>query len=272
MSRLGLIAGGGGLPGEIADACARAGRPVFVIRLKGSADADLSQFAGEDVGLAELGRCFKALRRAGCERVCFAGRVVRPDFSALMPDLAGLRHLPAVAAAARGGDDALLRAVLRVFESEGFQVEGVGEAAADLTLAAGPLGRIAPSAGDEADMRAALEGALHIGASDRGQAAVARNGIVTATEDQAGTDALLIRVASAPGGPGGVLAKAPKPGQDLRVDLPTIGLATIERAAEAGLSGVIGPAGAVLVVGREAVREAADRLGLFVFGVPAGLP
>lgn len=267
MARLGLIAGGGGLPAAIADACAREGRPVFVIRLKGSADPGLARFAGEDVGLAELGRCFKALRQAGCDRVCFAGKVARPDFSTLMPDLVGLRRLPAVAAAARGGDDALLRAVLKVFETEGFVVEGVGEAAAGLALAAGPLGRLAPAAADEADLRAALDGALHIGASDQGQAAVARGGAVVATEDQAGTDALLVRVASLSGGPGGVLAKTPKPGQDLRVDLPTIGVATVERAAEAGLSGIVGPAGAVLVVDRAAVREAADRLGLFVFGV-----
>ena len=97
MGVLGLIAGAGGLPLEVARACERAGRPVFVIRLKGMADPALDAFAGADVGLAEFGGCLKALRGAGCDRVAFAGKVRRPDFAALKPDLQGLRRLPAIA-------------------------------------------------------------------------------------------------------------------------------------------------------------------------------
>ena len=109
MQKLGLIAGGGSLPVEIAEHCRRSGRPLFVIRLKGFAGAGLEPFAGAEVGLAELGKCFKALKRAGCEAVCLAGQVNRPDFATLMPDLRGLAALPAAIAAARKGDDALLR-------------------------------------------------------------------------------------------------------------------------------------------------------------------
>src|SRR5205809_6912052 len=107
MQKLGLIAGGGTLPVEIAEHCARSGRPFFVIRLKGFAGPELLPFAGAEVGLAELGKCIRALKRAGCRNVCLAGNVARPDFSALMPDLRGLAALPAAIAAARKGDDAL---------------------------------------------------------------------------------------------------------------------------------------------------------------------
>ena len=95
MQKLGLIAGGGDLPIEIAEHCRRAGRPMFVIRLKGFADAGArAPIAGAEVGIAELGKCIKALKRAGCEAVCLAGIVSRPDFAALMPDLRGLAVLP----------------------------------------------------------------------------------------------------------------------------------------------------------------------------------
>ena len=275
MSKLGLIAGGGGLPVAVAETCRAAGRPLFVIRLRGIAEPALADFEGEEIGLAEFGRCVRALRGADCRSVCFAGKVGRPDFSAFRPDLAALKHLPDVIAAATKGDDALLRAILGAFEKEGFQVEGVGEAAAPLLLEAGPLGRLAPGTDALADVTAALAGARQLGLTDMGQAVVARGGRVVASEDQQGTDALLAKcserldpAAGAP--PGGVLAKAPKPRQDRRVDLPTIGVTTLEHAAAAGLLGVVGEAGALLVVDKPAVRAAADRLGLFVLGVEGG--
>ena len=109
MGRLGLIAGGGDLPRLVIDACAAAGRPLLVIRLRGFADADLGGDAGVDAGLAELGRMIKALRQHNCDSVCFAGLVSRPDFSTLIPDLRGMAALPGAISAATRGDDALLR-------------------------------------------------------------------------------------------------------------------------------------------------------------------
>src|ERR1700748_22820 len=157
------IAAGGSLPVEIAEHCERSGRPLFVIRLKGFAGAGLEPFAGADVGLAELGRCIKALKRAGARSVGLAGQVARPDFSTLMPDLRGLAILPAAIAAARKGDDALLRMLVGEFEKEGFTVEGAHEVMDDLSLGAGPLGRIAPAPEHAADIDQALEVARTIG-------------------------------------------------------------------------------------------------------------
>jgi UDP-2,3-diacylglucosamine hydrolase len=279
MQKLGLIAGGGNLPVEIAEHCLRSGRPLFVIRLKGFAGADLEPYAGAEVGLAELGKCFKALKRAGCTAVCLAGQVNRPDFATLMPDLRGLAALPAAIAAARKGDDALLRMLVGEFEKEGFAVEGAHQVMDDLGLAAGPLGRLAPSPEQMADVRHAMDVARAIGRLDAGQAAVVCRGLVLALEAAEGTDALLARVADlpealrgTPDAPLGVLAKAPKPAQETRVDLPTIGPATVEAVARAGLAGIVGEAGHLLVLDREAVIALADDLGVFILGAEPHVP
>ncbi|HVK41715.1 MAG TPA: UDP-2,3-diacylglucosamine diphosphatase LpxI [Phenylobacterium sp.] len=274
MQKLGLIAGGGNLPVEIAQHCEQAGRPFFIVRLKGFSGPEIARYPGADIGLAELGKCFKALKRAGCKAVTLVGTVDRPDFKSLAPDLRGLMALPTVIAAARKGDDALLRALVGEFEKEGFAVEGAHEVMGDLTLPVGALGKVTPSAQQMADVERALQVARAVGELDVGQGAVVCEGLVLAVEAQEGTDAMLRRVAElprtirgAPDAPRGVLAKAPKPIQETRIDLPTIGLNTIHRAAQAGLAGVAGQAGGLLVLDRDAVIELADELGLFVVGV-----
>jgi DUF1009 family protein len=279
MQKLGLIAGGGSLPVEIAEHCQRSGRPLFVIRLKGFAGPELAPFTGAEVGLAEFGKCFKALKRAGCGAVCLAGNVARPDFTTLMPDLRGLAVLPAVIAAARRGDDALLRMLVGEFEKEGFVVEGAHEVMDDLGLGSGPIGRVTPSEEDLADIDHALDVARAIGRLDVGQAVAVCRGLVLAVEAAEGTDAMLARVAELPealrgraGAYAGVLAKAPKPIQETRVDLPTIGPATVRGVALAGLAGIVGEAGRLLVLDREAVIELADELGIFILGVEPHAP
>jgi len=279
VQKLGLIAGGGGLPVEIARHCERAGRPLFVIRLKGFAGEGLAEFAGAEVGIAEIGKCLKALKQAGCRAVCLAGQVARPDFTSLVPDMRGLLLLPKAIAAAGKGDDALLRLLVAEFEKEGFPVEGAHEVMNDLSLGAGPLGARAPTDVDLADAQRALQVARAIGAMDIGQAAVVAHGLTLAVEAQEGTDAMLKRVADLPshlrGRPGagaGVLAKAPKPMQETRVDLPTIGLATVEAVARAGLAGIVGEAGRLLVLDREAVIRLADEMGVFIVGVEPDAP
>jgi DUF1009 family protein len=274
MRKLGLIAGGGGLPVEIAEHCERSGRPLFVIRLKGFAGDGLAPYAGAEVGLAELGKCIRLLRQAHCEAVCLAGQVARPDFTTLVPDLRGLKALPGAVLAAGKGDDALLRFLVGEFDKEGFAVEGAHEVMEDLSLPAGLLGARGPSERDRTDADRALAVAREIGRLDVGQAAVVCRGLVLALEAQEGTAAMLQRVGDLPeairGKPGaaaGVLAKAPKPIQETRVDMPTIGLATVQAAARAGLAGIVGEAGRLLVLDREAVIAAADELGLFILGV-----
>jgi hypothetical protein len=274
LRKLGLIAGGGGLPLALAEHCQRTGRPYFVIRLRGFAEPPLDAHPGEVAGIAEIGRIVRLARDARCDALCFAGIVRRPDFAALKPDMRGLTWLPGAAMAARSGDEALLRFLMNGFEKEGFAIEGAHEVMGELRLPAGPLGAIAPGDADRADIAKAIETARAIGALDIGQGAVVCDGLVLAVEAQEGTDAMLRRVGELPadlrGAPQrrrGALAKVAKPIQEERVDLPTIGLATVEGAARAGLAGIVGVAGKMLVLDREAVTRAADAAGLFVVGV-----
>lgn len=274
--KLALIAGGGALPLSVAARCEAEGRPVFVVRLAGFADSHLAHYPGIDAGMAEIGRILAAMKSAGCRAVCLAGIVNRPDFRTLRPDFKGATLLPGIVKAATQGDDALLRKILSVFEAEGYEVEGADDILGGETLTTGALGAHQPTAEQLSDLRKALYVAEKSGELDIGQGAVVCDGLVLAVEAQEGTDAMLMRVASLPADlrgssrqPRGVLAKAPKPIQDLRVDMPVIGARTVELAAAAGLSGIGGLAGGLIVIDRQSIVETADRLGLFVWGEPA---
>ena len=280
MSRLGLIAGGGALPVSVAARCEAEGRPVFVVRLAGFADPHLARHPGLEAGMAEFGKILAALKRAGCTGVCFAGTVSRPDFKTLKPDLKGATLLPGIIAAANKGDDALLRKILSVFEGEGFLIEGADDILGGETLSGGALGVVRPTEAQLSDLRKALYVAEKAGELDIGQGAVVCDGLVLAVEAQEGTDAMLARVAGLPvdlrgsaADRRGVLGKAPKPIQDLRVDMPVIGARTVEMAAAAGLAGIGGVAGKLILIDQAGLIEAADRLGLFVWGeAPGGAP
>ena len=273
MRKLGLIAGGGELPTTLARHCRAAGRPLFVVRLTGFAPAELADFDGADLGMLNFGAGIDALRGAGCEAVCFAGKVDRPHFQSRGAE-PGDGVPISVAQAASGGDGGLLTVVTREFERASFVIEGPDEVMRDLLLPQGSLGRHSPGAAQWADIHRALEAARVIGALDAGQGAVCCDGLILALEAQEGTDAMLRRVENLPPAirgstdePRGALAKACKPTQDARIDLPTLGPSTIRQAARAGLAGIAGEAGRVLIVDRAAMVTLADRLGLFVEGV-----
>ncbi len=273
MNKLGLIAGGGALPVSVAARCEAEGRPVFVVRLAGFADDHLARYPGLDAGMAEFGRILSALKKAGCTAVCFAGTVSRPDFRTLKPDLKGAALMPGIIAAATRGDDALLRKILSVFEGEGYAIEGADDILGGETLPVGALGAVRPTEEQLSDLRKALHVAEKSGELDVGQGAVVCHGLVLAVEAQEGTDAMLARVAGLPADlrgsaqeRKGALGKAPKPIQDMRVDMPVIGARTVEMAAAAGLAGVGGFAGRLILIDRAGLIEAADRLGLFVWG------
>lgn len=275
MAPLGIIAGLGALPVQVAEAAMARGQGVYVLRLKGFEEPALEQFPGEVSGIAELGKAFKAFRNAGCEQICFAGIVKRPDFKALKPDMKGVSLLPKAIAAARKGDDALLTFMISVFEDEGFEIIGADEAAGRLEAPEGLLVGPAPSEAQLEDLRKAAHVALEIGRLDIGQGAIVANGLVLCVEAQEGTDEMLKRCASLPreirGSETerlGVLVKRPKPQQERRIDLPTIGKKTLDGAAAAGLAGIGYEAGGALIVDVDTVKAHADALGLFLFGFP----
>ena len=268
--RLGLIAGGGAVPGNVADAALAAGMDVHILAFEGVTEPELlERLPHSFIRFDKVGGTVEALRRNHCDSVCMVGKVARPDFSKLRPDMAGIGLLPKVIAAAAKGDDALLQVLVDFFEKKGFQVLGAHEIAGDVLAEAGRLGRREPTGNDRSDIAKAVQVVDAIGALDIGQGAVVRDGLVLAVEAAEGTDRMLARCGDLDG-TGGVLVKLTKPGQDHRVDLPTIGVATVEGASAAGLNGIAVEAGAAIIIDRAATIRLADEDGLFVIGLDRG--
>jgi hypothetical protein len=274
---LAIICGGGSLPLTIADLVTAHGRAVVLFPLHGAADPQSgARYPHHWVHVGQLGRFTRLARAAGCRDVVFIGSLVRPAFWQLRLDWTTLTVLPRVAAAYRGGDDHLLTGVARVFERQGFRMFGAHEVAPEILLREGAFGRSQPSERAQADIAFGLDYLHAAGPFDIGQAVVVADKHVLAVEAAEGTDAMLTRVAQLRANgrireaSGGVLVKAPKPAQDRRFDLPSIGPQTIEGAVRAGLSGVAVVAGETVVAEPEALLVAADRADIFVIGVPAG--
>lgn len=274
VAPLGIIAGLGDLPFEVARSVESSGRPVFVIRIRGFEEPRLERFRGAVLSAGEIGRQFQHLKDAGCQDVTFAGVVRRVDIDDLVLDERGAELLPVIMGAGRDGDDALLRRIAEIFEHEGFTVIAPDQVARGLIAPAGLLAGPEPSDEARSDLAAAARIARVIGAYDIGQGCIVCRGLTLAVEAQEGTDAMLRRVAALPNairggkdGPAGVLVKRAKPGQDRRIDLPVVGPATIRGAANAGLAGVGVEAGGALIVDREATSAAAATTGVFLIGL-----
>jgi lipid-A-disaccharide synthase len=267
---VGILAGGGNLPRLLVSACRARGDAVFVVAIEGHADpVDFADVPHAAVRLGALGEAFRLLHAAQARDVVFAGSLRRPSLAALRPDARGAVFLARIGGRALG-DDGLLRAVAEEFEKEGLHLIGAHEVMGELLARAGVYGSLHPDAEDEADIARAFAVAKGVGALDVGQGAVVQQGIVLAVEAVEGTDCMLARCAELKReGRGGVLVKVCKPEQDRRLDLPTIGVSTVEAVAAAGLRGIAVEAGAALVIEAAAMARRADELGLFVVGLEA---
>lgn len=268
---LGILAGGGPFPGRVAAAAKAAGRRVFIVALRGFAEISvISAFPHAVIRMGAAGDILGQLRIAGCTDLVLVGPVRRPSLMDLRPDAEGARIMARIGRAAFAGDDGLLAAIVRVLGEEGFRVLGAHEILTEAVGPRGQLGRIAPDAAAMADIARAAAVVRALGPVDVGQGCVVQQGVVLAVEAIEGTDAMLARAGTlARPGPGGVLVKLVKPGQDRRADLPTIGPATLRAAAAAGLRGVAFEAGGTLLIDRAACIEEADRAGVFLVGIDA---
>jgi DUF1009 family protein len=274
-SPVAIIAAGGTLPFAVADAVLARGAEPVLFALKGLCDpASVSTYRHHWIALGQAGRLIRLMRDEHCSDVVLIGSMVRPALREIRLDWKTIRLMPALATALRGGDDRLLTSVGKLFEQEGFVLRGLAEMAPELLMPAGVLSATAPNERDTADIAAGLDVLGALGPFDVGQAAIVIDGHVVAVEDIEGTDGLLKRIAQlrgsgrlrAPRGRG-VLVKAPKRTQDLRFDLPTVGVTTVDNVAAAGLRGLAVMAGRSLAVDPQAMIAAADRSGMFVVGV-----
>jgi hypothetical protein len=266
--RLGIIAGGGGLPRRLVECCRAAGRDVFVLALEGAAEpATVKDVPHAWCRLGAAATGLALLRENHVRELVLAGGISRPSVAALRPDWRAAKLFARIGYRALG-DDSLLSTVVDELEREGFRVIGPDQLLDRALVPEGPLGAVCPDHQAAADIERGLRVARALGALDVGQAVVVQQGLVLGVEAIEGTDELLRRCAILRReGPGGVLVKVEKPGQERRADRPTIGLRTVILAAESGLRGIAIEAHATIVLDREEVSRAADRAGLFVVGV-----
>lgn len=271
--KLGIIAGGGSIPKMLIKHCLKTGRDFFVLAIEGNAEADLiddPNIPHQWIRIGQAGTGFKRFAEEKVKDVVMIGTIRRPGFFDLVPDLRttafftrlGLKSI---------GDDGILRALVKEIEGEGMTVRGIHEVMSELLVKDGILGRHKPDRQAQEDIRRGLEVAAELGRLDVGQAVIVQQGLVLGVEGIEGTDELIRRCGEyRRKGDGGVLVKLRKPQQDMRIDLPTVGARTIERAKETGLRGVVVHAGNGLIVDEAEVVRLADKYGIFVMGVNPG--
>ena len=265
------------MPFAVADSLAARGIAPVLFALKGSCDpVRAKRFRHHWISVGQLGRATKLFRSEGCRDLIFIGTLLRPALSEVRLDWGTIRVLGRLMAAFRGGDDHLLSGIGRIFEQDGFRMVGIKDVAPEILMPEGCITRTTPDAAATADITRGREVLRALGPFDIGQAVVVIDGHVVAVEDIEGTDRLLARVARLRSEGcirarlgRGVLVKAPKSGQDLRFDLPTVGPATIDGIAKAGLAGMAIIAGNTIAADSQAMIEAADKAGLFIQGLPA---
>lgn len=269
LPKLGIISGGGAAPWRLIETCQRLGRDFFVFCLEGQADEGLASDVPHlwlPLGAGEKLR--KACKEQGVKEIVMIGKVRRPSLAELKPDLWTLKILMKIGLNSLG-DDGLLKAIATVFEEEGgVRVIGAHEVFSELISPAGALTSLLPDQAQLADIYRGQKVASALGVLDIGQSVVVQQGLVLGVEAAEGTEQLILRCAALRReGQGPVLVKWAKPQQDTRFDLPALGPATVAQAIEAGFCGIVFEAGRSLLIDRAAMIAAAQKAGLFLYGL-----
>ena len=269
--KLGIIAGGGKIPQILIEHCQKQSRDFVVIAIEGNADKNLikegATFPFRWIRIGQAGSGFKYFAEQKVQDVIMIGTIRRPSFFDFVPDLRTSAFFAKIGAKALG-DDGILRALVKEIEAEGMQVKGIHEVMPDLLVKEGFLTKKKPSKQDFVDIKRGVEAAYELGRLDIGQSVIVQQGLVLGVEGIEGTDELIRRCKEyRRKGGGGVLVKLRKPKQDMRIDLPTIGPKSIERAHESGLEGLAIHAGNGLIVDEEDTISLANKYRMFIIGV-----
>jgi len=272
---LGIIAGQGVLPLRIAQAQKQAGRSVFIVGVTGEADAGIEAFDHQWIAMGAFKQVADAFKQAGCQELIIIGAVQRPNIATMQTDEGGQWFLEKVTQGHQLGDDQLLKTLISYFQTQQLNVVSAETYCRDLLGPQGQQGKYAIGP-HQPDIDLGQDVVKAIGALDIGQGVVVARRVVLAVEGPEGTDNMLRRIADlspelrgTPEAPSGVLVKLPKPRQDRRVDMPTIGAQTIALAAEAHMAGIVYEAGGALIDDLAATIAAADAAGLFLYGLEA---
>jgi UDP-2,3-diacylglucosamine hydrolase len=274
--RIGLIAGNGAFPFLVLDAARRLGHEVTIIAVREEASPDLNQAAAQDppagivwLSLGQLSACIDALKAAGATHAVMAGQVKHVKiFSGILPD----RLLLSVLLRLRSKNtDSLISAVADVMRGQGIELLDSTAFLTPLLARPGPIARRRLTADDERDLAFGYRMADAVAALDVGQTVVVKDSAVVAVEAMEGTDAVIAR-AGRLAGPGTRVIKVAKPKQDMRFDVPVVGLPTIHAMRDAGAVVLSVDAGKTLVFDLPQFIEAADEAAIAVVGRarPAG--
>ena len=267
--KLGIIAGGGAFPQKLIETCQKEGREYFVLAIEGNADKNIFNegVPHQWIRIGQAGTGFKRFHDEGVQDVIMVGTIKRPSFFDLVPDMRTTAFFAKIGLKSIG-DDGILRALVKEIEGEGMHVKGIHEVMPEILVKSGFLTKHKPDEQAKEDIKRGIEVCTELGRLDVGQAVVVQQGLVLGVEGIEGTDELIRRCGEYKRkGVGGVLVKLRKPQQDMRVDLPTIGPRTINRAKETGLRGIAVHAGNALIVDEAETLKLAEKEGLFVIGV-----
>lgn len=270
---IGIIAGNGALPVEIATYLNAQSRSTFIIGINGEAGPQIEKFPHEWCDWERVGHVFRTLKAQGISRIVLAGGVVgRPELKLSRMDWGGMRTLPLLIATLLSGDNTILTGVISVIERHGFEVCNIAKLLPELTVRAGANTSTRAKVPDLERIEQGVAVTRALGRFDIGQGCVVVGGRAVAVEGAEGTDSMLQRVADLrsigrlPSRRGGVLVKAVKPGQDERVDLPAIGPETVMGAQKAGLLGIGVEAGKTLIIEKDRTFDLAREHGIFIHG------
>lgn len=265
---LGIIAGGGELPFILVHSCKIESIKPYIVGFKGQTEDDL--VLGEEhlwTSLGRAGQIMAYFKKNNVRDIVMIGSIKRPSLSSLKPDFKGMQILSRISLKTLG-DDSLLKVLKKELESEGFRLRGIQEFCASLLMPEGCLGDFRPDECDNETIQLGINEAQSLGLRDIGQSVIVQQGKLIGSEDHEGTDALIKRCGPLLNieGRGGILVKTCKPQQDKFLDLPTIGINTIQNAYQNGVCGIILQAHNVLLSNSKEVEEYANKYKMFVCG------
>ena len=235
---IGLIFGDTDFPKEILKTIKKNKIKYLIIDLSKSKKfkKDKNSFA---VSMGQFGKIINILRENNCKKVLFAGKVNKPNFSKLKLDLKGIYYIPRIIKASKLGDAAILKEIIKIMAQNKIKTENSLKFNPELSLTKGNYSKIKPNKQDQLDIKKAIKTLNNLKQYNFSQGVVVRNKKVISIEGKGGTKKMLEKSKSKKFRNHGVLVKFPKKKQDLRVDLPTIGLKTIKQSKTAGLKGIV---------------------------------
>ena len=268
--KVGLIAGDGSFPLEVAKSISQKNKEIFIIAIKGSASKDIERYPHLWIRIGQIGKAIRALKENNCKELILIGGVKKPNVWLLRPDFGALKLFFKLIILPIKGDASILKTLLNFLEKDNkFKVVGAEKYISYLLMSKGLIAGEKINEQANIDIDIAVENCKNIGSKDIGQACVVVNGQIIASEDSSGTDKMLRGIISKEirFNNEGVLVKLAKPIQDRRVDLPAIGMQTIKLAKEIGLCGIAIEEKSSFISNKERVIKFANKNNIFIFGL-----